>query len=147
MSLFDPTAESRTLTLDNGASFTIGVGDILRHADWDKVGDEDRFVNRHLYRVTGFSTLPKDGSPAVLLRQIAHPMREYMYTFAQLQTKLDPAKYPMAKQEYLFIMHDMQFASKVELEMLESIPGNMIEYIRFQEDPNRSSLFRSYYRK
>ena len=96
MSLFDPTAENKTLTLDNGASFTIGVGDILRHADWDKIGDEDRFVNRHLYRVTGFSTLPKDGSPAVLLRQIAHPMREYMYTFAQLQTKLDPAKYPMA---------------------------------------------------
>ncbi len=147
MSILDPRAESKTFTLDNGTAFTLSVGDILRHADWDKQTEDDRYFNRQLFRVTGFSILPKDGSPAVLLRQIAHPMREYMYTSAMLTTKLDPAKYPAAKQEYMFIMHDVQFESLDEVQTLQDIPNDMIEYIKFQEDPKRSAKFKSYYKK
>lgn len=139
--------EFRSISLDNGKVLTVCIGDILRHADWDKVTDDERFLNKHLFRVTGFTTLPRDGSPALLLRQIAHPMREYMYTEAQLSTKLNPEKYPMAKQDHIFIRHDVQFESPAEIEVLESIPGDMIEYIKFQEDPRRSDKFKSYCKK
>ncbi len=137
----------KTIKLDNGSEFTLSVGDILRHADWDKVSKEERYLNKHLYRVTGFSVLPSDGTDTVLLRQIFHPMREYMYKMKQLETKLDPAKYPSAKQEYLFIRHNVQFETAKELEILEAIPQNMIDYIRFQEDPLRSEHFKSYYKE
>lgn len=137
----------KTFTLDNGTTFTLSIGDILRHADWDKISDEERFLNKHLYRVTGFAVLPKDNSEAVMLKQIFHPMREYMYKAVQLTTKLDPAKYPEAKQEYLFTKHDVQFGSAAEIEVLESIPKDMISYIRFQEDPLRSEHFKSYFKK
>lgn len=139
--------EQKILTLDNGTAFPISVGDILRHADWDKITDEERFVNKHLYRVTGFSSLPSDGTETVMLKQIFHPMREYMYKVSQLTTKLDPTKYPEAKQPYLFTKHDVQFESAAEIDVLENIPKDMISYIRFQEDPLRSEHFKSYYRK
>lgn len=140
-------SQEKTFTLDNGTTFGICVGDILRHADWDKITDEERFVNKHLYRVTGFTVLPKDNSDAIMLKQIFHPMREYMYKASQLTTKLDPAKYPEAKQEYLFTKHDVQFQSAAEIEVLENIPKDMISYIRFQEDPLRSEYFKSYFKK
>ncbi len=137
----------KTFTLDNGTSLTLSIGDILRHADWDKITDDERYLNKHLYRVTGFAVLPKDNSEAVMLKQIFHPMREYMYKASQLTTKLDPAKYPDAKQEYLFTKHDVQFSSPAEIEVLEAIPKDMISYIRFQEDPLRSEYFKSYFKK
>ena len=139
--------QQKTLILDNGAAFEINVGDILRHADWDKITDDERYLNKHLYRVTGFAVLPKDNSEAVMLKQIFHPMREYMYKVSQLTTKLDAAKYPQAQQEYLFIRHDVQFQSAAEIEILENIPKDMISYIRFQEDPLRSEHFKSYFKK
>lgn len=137
----------KILKLDNGTELTINIGDILRHADWDKISEDERYLNKHLYRVTGFSVLPSDGSETIMLRQIFHPMREYMYKISQLTTKLDPVKYPSAKQEYLFIRHDVQFANAAEIEILDGIPKNMIDYIRFQEDPLRSDKFKSYYKK
>ena len=140
-------SQQKAFILDNGTTIEISVGDILRHADWDKITDEDRFVNKHLYRVTGFTVLPKDNSEAIMLKQIFHPMREYMYKASQLTTKLDPAKYPEAKQEYLFTKHDVQFQSAAEIEVLENIPKDMISYIRFQEDPLRSEHFKSYFKK
>ena len=139
--------QQKTLILDNGAAFEINVGDILRHADWDKITDDERYLNKHLYRVTGFAVLPKDNSEAVMLKQIFHPMREYMFKVSQLTTKLDAAKYPQAQQEYLFIRHDVQFQSAAEIEILENIPKDMISYIRFQEDPLRSEHFKSYFKK
>lgn len=143
-----PMADTqKTLKLDNGTDFAISVGDILRHADWDKITDEERFLNKHLYRVTGFAVLPKDNSEAVMLKQIFHPMREYMYKTSQLTAKLDTAKYPEAKQEYLFAKHDVQFESQAEIDILEAIPKDMISYIRFQEDPLRSEHFKSYFKK
>ena len=139
--------QQKTLVLDNGSAFEISVGDILRHADWDKITDDERYLNKHLYRVTGFAVLPKDNSEAVMLKQIFHPMREYMYKVSQLTTKLDAAKYPQTQQEYLFIRHDVQFQSAAEIEILENIPKDMISYIRFQEDPLRSEHFKSYFKK
>lgn len=147
MSNINPEAEKKTVALDNGQTLEISVGDILRHIGWYSLSEDDRYLNKQLYRVTGFSTLPRDGSPAVLIRQIAHPMREYMYTFAQLGTKADPAKYPNAQQEYPLIQHDVQFESLAEIQTLEAIPTDMIEYIKFQEDPKRSDKFKSYYKK
>lgn len=140
-------SQQKTLVLDNGSAFEISVGDILRHADWDKITDDERYLNKHLYRVTGFAVLPKDNSEAIMLKQIFHPMREYMYKVSQLTTKLDAAKYPQAQQEYLFIRHDVQFQSAAEIEILENIPKDMISYIRFQEDPLRSEHFKSYFKK
>ncbi|MGN0688147.1 MAG: hypothetical protein ACI4KA_08585 [Oscillospiraceae bacterium] len=147
MSHLYPNAESLTLKLDNGTEMTIGVGDLLRHFKWDSASENERYINMHLYRVTGFSTLPRTGEPAVLVRQISNPMREYMYTVTQLQTRIDAARHPDAKQEYPLIMHDVQFESLKEIETLELIPTDMISYIRFQEDPTRSELFKSYYKK
>ncbi|MBE6889687.1 MAG: hypothetical protein E7485_06700 [Ruminococcaceae bacterium] len=147
MSNINPSAEAKTFTLDNGEQFTVSVGDILRHVSWDGATEQERYFNKHLYRVTGFSTLPKDGSEAVLIRQIFHPMREYMYTAQQLQTKVNTTKYPFAKQQYLLIQHDVQFESMNEIEILEAIPKDMIDYIRFQEDPTRSEHFKSYFKK
>ncbi|MBE6902390.1 MAG: hypothetical protein E7478_07930 [Ruminococcaceae bacterium] len=145
--LFPAASQQKTLQLDNGTKMTIGVGDILRHIKWDTATEDQRYINMHLYRVTGFGTLPSTGEPTVLIRQIWHPMREYMYTLAQLQTKADPAKFPNAKQEYTLIQHDVQFQSLSELVTLDAIPKDMISYIRFQEDPKRSEHFKSYYRK
>ncbi len=147
MSKLNPAAESKTITLDNGTTMEISVGDIMRHVKWDTATDEQRYVNMHLYRVTGFGALPSNGEPTVLIRQIWHPMREYMYTIPQLQTKINPAKFPNAKQEYTLIHHDVQFQSLAEIEVLEAIPKDMISYIRFQEDPKRSEFFKSYYKK
>ncbi len=138
---------SKTITLDNGTSMTFNIGDIVRHVNWDSLDENDKYLNKHLYRVTGFSTLPKDNSEVITVKQIYHPMREYMFKVSQLQAKIDPAKYPFAKQEYIFIKHDVQFTSFAEVSILEEIPKDMISYIRFQEDPTRSELFKSYYKK
>ncbi len=138
---------SKTITLDNGTAMTFNIGDIVRHVSWDSLDENDKYLNKHLYRVTGFSVLPKDNSEVISVKQIFHPMREYMYKVSQLQTKIDPAKYPFAKQDYIFIKHDVQFSSFAEVSVLEEIPKDMISYIRFQEDPTRSELFKSYYKK
>ena len=145
--LFPAESQQKTLQLDNGTTMTIGIGDIVRHIKWDTATEEQRHINTHLYRVTGFGTLPSNGAPTVLIRQMFHPMREYMYTLAQLQTKADPKKFPNAKQEYTLILHDVQFQTLAEIETLEAIPKDMISYIRFQEDPLRSEHFKSYYKK
>ena len=145
--LFPAASQQKTLELDNGTKMNIGVGDILRHVKWDSLTEDQKHINMHLYRVTGFGTLPSTGEPTVLIRQIWHPMREYMYTFTQLQTKVDTAKFPYAKQEYTLIQHDVQFQSLSELVTLDAIPKDMISYIRFQEDPLRSEHFKSYYKK
>lgn len=147
MNKLNPAAEEKTLNLDDGTSLVITVGDIMRHINWDKATEEERYLNKHLYRVTGFGSLPSNGAPTVLVRQIFHPMREYMYTVEQLQTKVDPQKYSFAKQQYSLILHDVQFESLAEIELLEAIPKDMISYIRFQEDPTRSEHFKSYYQK
>ncbi len=147
MSNLYPTAQQITLNLDNGTTMIIGVGDILRHVKWDTATEEQRYTNAHLYRVTGFGTLPSTGEPTVLIKQMWHPMREYMYTIPQLQTKINPAKFPNAVQQYPLIQHDVQFSSISEVETLEAIPADMISYIRFQEDPTRSEFFKSYYKK
>ncbi len=138
---------SKTLFLDNSDTLTIKVGDILRHISWDAQSDNDKFLNKQLYRVTGFSVLPSDNSEVVMMKQMWHPMREYMYKVSQLQTKADPAKYPNAKQEYVFTMHDVQFSSPEEIQILEDVPKNMIDSIQFQEDPTRSEKFKSYFKK
>lgn len=138
---------NKTITLDNGSTLSLNIGDIIRHVSWDSLDENDKYLNKHLYRVTGFTVLPKDNSEAVLVKQIFHPMREYMYKLSQLQTKVDTAKYPYAQQEYLFIKHDVQFSSLAEVSVLEEIPKDMISYIRFQEDPTRSEFFKSYYKK
>ena len=138
---------SKTIFLDNSDTLTLSVGDILRHISWDGQSDNDKFLNKQLYRVTGFSVLPKDNSEVVLVKQMWHPMREYMYKLSQLESKADPAKYPAAKQEYIFIRHDVQFGSPEEIEILENVPKNMIDSIQFQEDPTRSPKFKSYYNR
>ncbi len=137
----------KTLFLDNGDTMTINIGDILRHVTWDNGSETDKFLNKNLYRVTGFTVLPRDNSAAVLIKQMWHPMREYMYTVAQLETRVDPAKYPNAQQQYMLIPHDVQFGSAEEIQILEDVPKNMIDSIQFQEDPTRSPKFKSYYKK
>lgn len=138
---------SKTIFLDNGDTLTISIGDILRHISWDTQSENDKFLNRQLYRVTGFSVLPKDNSEVVMLKQMWHPMREYMYKISQLESKADPAKYPNAQQAYIFTRHDVQFGSAEEIQILEDVPKNMIDSIQFQEDPTRSPKFKSYYNK
>lgn len=138
---------SKTIVLDNGSPMTFNIGDIIRHVSWDSLDEKDKYLNKHLYRVTGFSTLPKDNSEVITAKQIYHPMREYMFKVSQLQSKVDRSKYPDAKQEYLFIKHDVQFTTFAEVTILEQVSKDMISYIRFQEDPTRSELFKSYYKK
>ena len=138
---------SKTIVLDNGSPMTFNIGDIIRHVSWDSLDEMDKYLNKHLYRVTGFSTLPKDNSEVITAKQIYHPMREYMFKVSQLQSKVDRSKYPDAKQEYLFIKHDVQFTTFAEVTILEQVSKDMISFIRFQEDPTRSELFKSYYKK
>ena len=82
-------------------------GDIVKHFKRELISDEERAVNKYLYKIIGVAEHTESGESLMVYQALYDDFRIYARPYDMFTEKVDRDKYPDVKQEYRFEKHEI----------------------------------------